>query len=78
MLDFLCALVTVMAAAAFAQFGVTLETKPGANAAASNPEVHRTVEGGVQGHGQLPSMKAAAHAVRLPAPAVPSVGRKGG
>jgi hypothetical protein len=89
MLDFLFTLVTVLAAAAFGQFGVTLDSKPGAQTAA-NPEVRRTVQGGAPAHGPLPSqmsgqmpgqmpgMKAAAHVVRLPAPAVPTVGRKGG
>ncbi len=72
MLDFLFAVVTALAAAAFAQFGVTLDTKPG-NAAA-NPEVHRTVEGGDQSR----AMNAAARTVRLPTGSVPTVGRKGG
>ena len=83
MLDFLCALVTVLAAAAFAQFGVTLDTKASAQpTASSNPEVRRTVEGGDQARsplpGQGPGMKPGAPVVRLPSPGVPTVGRKGG
>jgi hypothetical protein len=76
MLDFLCALVTVLAAAAFGQFGVTLDSKPTNQTA--NPEVRRTVQGGEQGRAQLHAMNAAAPVVRLPAPPVPNVGRKGG
>ena len=75
---------------AFAQFGVSLDSKPGAKNAAANPEVHRTVQGGDQGHaqtpapmtgemtGQVPILKAGPPVVRLTAPAVPTVGRKGG
>ena len=72
MLDFLFAMVTALAAAAFAQFGVTLDTKPGN--AAPNPEVHRTVEGGDQAR----AMNGATRSVTLPAAAPPNVGRKGG
>jgi hypothetical protein len=73
MLDFLFAMVTALAAAAFAQFGVTLDSKPG-NAAPANPEVHRTIQGGDQAR----AVNAAARSVTLPAPPVPNVGRKGG
>jgi hypothetical protein len=73
MLDFLFAMVTALAAAAFAQFGVTLDTKPG-NTAAANPEVHRTIQGGDQAR----AMNGATRSVTLPATSVPTVGRKGG
>jgi hypothetical protein len=73
MLDFLFAMVTALAAAAFAQFGVTLDSKP-SNTAAANPEVHRTVEGGDQAR----AMNGATRSVTLPAPRPPNVGRKGG
>lgn len=82
MLDFLCALVTVLAAAAFGQFGVTLDTRPGNHPAAANPEVRRTVQGGDQAQslvpGQSPAMKASTQVMRLSTPSVPTVGRKGG
>ena len=78
MLDFLYALVTALAAAAFAQFGVTLDTGPGNQTAASNHEVHRTVHGGGDPRAPVHAVNTATNAVGLGAPPVPNVGRKGG
>jgi hypothetical protein len=70
MLDILCAFLTMLAAAAFAQFGVTLKAKDEARAA--GPEVHRTVHAQSRMTGSDPSV------VRLQSPPVPQVGQKGG
>jgi hypothetical protein len=74
MLDFLCALVTVLAAAAFAQFGVTLK----ADDQKAQPEVHRTDQ---EQSRRMPTGPATTTGyVRLPAPPTPSVspvGQKG-
>ncbi|HWE45313.1 MAG TPA: hypothetical protein VG407_04720 [Caulobacteraceae bacterium] len=82
MLDFLYTLVTALAAAAFAQFGVTLDSHPGNEAATAQPEVHRTVptsdQTGDQTDAPVHARNAATPAVRLPPPTAPSVGRKGG
>jgi hypothetical protein len=82
MLDFLYTLVTALAAAAFAQFGVTLDSHPGNEMATAQPEVHRTVPAGARPAPQTHAMNATANTavrvVRLPQPAAPGVGRKGG